>query len=137
VHLEQEEIKTFSVIAIFQNYLFIYFYFFYFIFILFIFLPKILFFFHSHNLYFVKGNKYGQYLAAIQVAREERRLRQERNLDESGGEHHQNNEGGSDRDEDKDDEDDENSEAPVAYADGSAHKESAPIWATRFLSIIL
>jgi len=73
------------------------------------------------------GNKYGQYLAAIQVAREERRRRREE------AEAH-----GTDAYETTAvDEDaasavnsaDEDDNAPVGFADGRAHRAESSVWA--------
>ncbi len=74
----------------------------------------------SHNIF---DNKYGQYLAAIQVAREERLAAKQAALQKMAGRRADSDE--EDEEEDEDDEDDE----PVGAADGSSGKKREVVWA--------
>lgn len=62
------------------------------------------------------GNKYGQYLAAIQVAREEREIAKDEHTKGDG------------EDDSEDDDEDEDDVGPVGAADGSSGKKKS-IWA--------
>jgi hypothetical protein len=79
------------------------------------------------------GNKYGQYLAAIQIARENRQEQQDQGEgddDEEGGEEEMKEAkvAVSEKEEEEEDDDD----APVGAADGSSGvKKAASIWARR------
>jgi bud site selection protein 31 len=76
------------------------------------------------------GNKYGQYLAAIQVAREERQARKQARL-QLEQEERARQAGGDDDDEDEEDDAEEEEEdyGPVAAADGSSGPKKSIVWA--------
>ena len=76
-------------------------------------------------MFYSKGNKYGQYLAAIQMMREERRRRKEEAQERGDVEEKVLHETPV-----EDKEDDEDS-APVGFADGRAHRAESSIWAAR------
>lgn len=68
------------------------------------------------------GNKYGQYLAAIQIARERKAELDAQEAAENDGD-------GSDQDRKQSSGDEDDEDAPVGAADGSSGKSKSSIWA--------
>lgn len=92
----------------------------------------------NHNIF---GNKYGQYLAAIQVAREERATKRaaererllKQQLEEEEDEDEDDEDSSSDRfsdEEESEDEEEEGADEPVNSADGT-HKRQPNLWSKR------
>ena len=90
----------------------------------------------SHNIF---GNKYGQYLAAIQVAREDRAAarralaeqKHREEEEEEDDEEDENDEDGSDDNEDGTGQQEDEDEGPVALANGSSDAKVDAIWASK------
>lgn len=75
----------------------------------------------SQNIF---GNKYGQYLAAIQIAREERAAAKRKMLQQKLQEEEQS-------DDDDDDQDDDNDDDAVADIDGGKAKKKPNLWSNK------
>lgn len=73
----------------------------------------------SHNIF---DNKYGQYLAAIQIAREERQAAKKLAMEKLAG--------GQDSDDDGSDNNEDDDQGPVCAADGSSGLKQTAVWAS-------